>query len=69
MCGIGRECMFASGLSGLAYSSVMCAKGFLVVMELAAPARGFAGVWAYLVVLPPVFLLFRLECAPSPLAL
>ena len=61
--------MFASGFSGSAYSSVMCAKGYFVVMELATPARGFIGVWTYLVMLPPVFLLFRLECAPSPLAL
>ena len=47
----------------------MHAEGCLVVVELAATARGFAGVWTYLVALPPVFLFFRLECAPSPLAL
>jgi hypothetical protein len=47
----------------------MHAMGCLVVVKLVAPACGFAGVWTYLVVLPPVFLLFGLECAPSPLAL
>ena len=47
----------------------MRAKGYLAIMELAAPARDFAGMWTYLVVLSPVFLLFRLECAPSPSAL
>ena len=53
---------------GPTYSSIKRAEGCLAIVELAAPTRGFGGMWTYLIALPPVFLLFRLECAPSPLA-
>ena len=68
-CGVGHEWLFASSSGGSTYSSVMHAEGCLVVMELAAPTCGVAGMWSHLVTLPPVFLLSRLECAPSPSAL